>query len=439
MVMDMKELQQTLETAKAQMETSVKALVKEGTDAANAKVTALETQLASVNKSLDEVQKSIAAQAKTHVPGLDGTEAQKWSWQGFVAGALNQCARVGANAKDAFEKAGAGLEFEMLAATMQKRDAIAGDGSQGGYLIPEEQSNELVGLTIAKMPILGLGVTQLTGLYGDLPIPKITSRNTGYWVGETQAPTESTGAFGEFTLRPKKAGAFTKYSRRLVYQTRGTVESIIRQNITDALALKIHEGYLIGKGVDSEPKGIFNQSGMTTTAAIGAPGGRFTIDKAAEMLQNLDAANELEDGANMGILMRPEVMGGLKRERVRQYSGQPLAQAAPLNPFAVLMSQDELEKIIGVKLRTTTQILGTNVKISPTLSNVICGNWKQFYAGFWRGLEIRVSDVASDTSGNSAMLNDQFYMVAFQEVDCNVGRPTAFTLIEDAQVDSAQW
>ena len=30
-------------------------------------------------------------------------------------------------------------------------------------------------------------------------------------------------------------------------------------------------------------------------------------------------------------------------------------------------------------------------------------------------------------------------MVAFQEVDCNVGRATAFTIVDDAETNEALW
>jgi len=158
------------------------------------------------------------------------------------------------------------------------------------------------------------------------------------------------------------------------------------------------------------------------------------------MAQAIDVANELVQGGNFGYIMRPEVQGGMRRERVPQFTGQTLGQGQPINPMAVLMSNEMLEQVVGYKMRTTTQLAATNSKgSSSTVSTVVFGNWKQFYAGFWRGLEIRISDQASDASSNSAFLKDQFYMVAFQEVDSNVGRTTAFTAITDAETSESSW
>jgi HK97 family phage major capsid protein len=185
---------------------------------------------------------------------------------------------------------------------------------------------------------------------------------------------------------------------------------------------------------------LLEQTGTTACTAIGTNGGRFRIDNAASMAQAIDVADELVQGGNFGYIMRPEVLGGMRRERIPQFTGQPLGQGAPINPMAVLMSNEQLEQVLGYKVRTTTQLSAAIAKgTSSTCSKVIFGNWSQFYAGFWRGLEIRVSDVASDASGNSAMLKDQFYMVAFQEVDCNVGRATAFTILGDAETTETKW
>lgn len=195
-----------------------------------------------------------------------------------------------------------------------------------------------------------------------------------------------------------------------------------------------------GTGSDAQPLGILNVTGLTTTPNQATNGARFRIDKAASMLQALDVADELVDAGEYGFIMRPEVMGGMRRERIPQFTGQPIGQGQPISMANILMSKEELERMIGYALTTTTQLSSAvTCGTSDTCSEVICGNWQQFYVGFWRELEIRVSDQASDASGNSSFLKDQFFMVAFQEVDSNVGRATAFTKVSDAETNEASW
>jgi HK97 family phage major capsid protein len=316
----------------------------------------------------------------------------------------------------------------------------AGDGTEGGYLIPDEVSSELVGLTIANMPVMKMGTTQLTGLVGELPIPRQTARNTGFWVGETEAPTESSITFDQFTLRPKKAGALTRFSNRLLYQTRGLINNIVKESISDSLALLIDAGFLNGTGSDSQPKGILQQTGLTTTPNQATSAVRFRLDKAASMIQAIDVANELKDGGNFGFIMRPEVQGGMRRERIPQFTGQALGQGQPIGgPMDLLMSNEQLASRIGYKIETTNQLSNSQTRgTSTSSSTVIFGNFKQMYTGFWRGMEIKVSNIAT-VGGVDAFSRDFVWVVAFQEVDCNFGRLTAFTLVEDAETNEALW
>jgi len=443
--MDLEQLKKQLEAFRAKLAEDIDAKIAEQSTATNEQVELLKEQLELCEGTLAEMKTAAEQKAQLVIPGLDEElKTNPFSWSAFIFAAL-AVPQVG------HERAwaNAGYEKEIIDAyevkmrpiiLAEKKDNIAGDGTQGGYLIPEEVTNELVGLTIANMPLMEMGVTKLEGLFGDLPIPRQTSRATGYWVGETEPPTESTTAFSDFTLRPKKAGAFSKFSRRLSYQTRGTADRIVKESITDSLALVIEEGFISGSGSDGQPKGYLNNTGFTTGASLATNGARFRTDKAAALIQALDVANELKQNGNFGFLMRPEVLGGMKRERIPQFTGQALGQGMPLSMSDVLMSQKQLEDITGYMIRTTTLLSGTETKgTTSTASKVTFANWKQLFLGFWRGMEIRVSDTASDASGNSAFLKDQFYVVAFQEVDSNVGRAAAFTIADDAEVNEANW
>lgn len=444
MSVDMKKLEEKFTEQRDKIKTQINDLLKSQSEKTDGEITTLKTSLEELDNSIKEIQENVEKAAKAHIPGLsDELKKQKFDFGAFCNAALKTSKGIQE------EKAWVGAEFEKevldehaktMGPLLGRKDMIAGDGTQGGYLIPEEVTSELVGLTIAKMPILELGVTKLEGLFGDLPIPRQTGRPTGYWVGETEAPTESDATFNEFTLRPKKAGAFTKYSKRLAYQTKGTADSIIRESITDALALVVHEGLLQGTGSDSQPKGVLIQTGYTTTPNQSTTAARFRIDKAASMIQAIDVANELVPNGNFGFIMRPEVIGGMRRERVPQFTGQPIGQGQPIAVADILMSNEMLEQRVGYAFKTTTQLSNTQTRgNSSSSSTVIFGNWKQFFVGFWRGMEIKVSDIASDASGNSAFLKDQFYIVAFQEIDSNVGRVSAFTIVEDAETNENLW
>lgn len=398
-----------------------------------------ETKFNELNRKLDEhidKQKELYAERKMSLPGLEGTEKKKFSFANCIKAQIHPDRWKGVTDSD-YEK-----EICEETAKIVMKDNNAQTGLEGGFLVPEEHTSELIDLAIAKTPVMEMGPTLLKGLRGELPIPKITGRPTMFWVGETESPTESDTKFGEIVLRAKTAGAFTKVSQRLMWQTSGVIEGIIRDQIMDSFRLGLDSSFLFGKGTDKEIKGIAKFSGLTTTARINTDdteGGRFLIDKAAQMAMNIDVKNMLK--GNLGYIMRPEVLSFMLRERVQQFTGQPADEGQPILPMSTIMSQREIEAILGYKVRTTTLIPAAKLDSGDTNSSqstVFFGDWKQFIIGFWEGFEIRASMDAGDSSG-SAFTQRQVWITAFQGIDTNIKDETGFTTVDDALSNSTEF
>lgn len=439
----MKELKGELENFKGTIQESVKELIANGKKETSEEVVSLKNQLTQAEENIKNMDEKIKESEKHHIPGLkDELEKKNFSWTSFIRALYNKANHNARGHSNPWEEAGAEYEKEIITQHMEKvnKDASAGDGSDGGYLVPEEVSSEIIGLAMDNMPIMDMGVTKLTGLYGNLPVPKLTQRQNSYWVNENEAPTKGTNKFGQVILRPKKAGAFTKQSNRLIYQSRGASDMAIKQALGDSLRLKVHEGLVKGTGSENQPKGIINYSGLSSNdVSMGSNGSRFKIDDASDMELALEVANELNDTGEFGWLMRPEIRSGMKREKVKQYSTQDYEDGQPIMAINPLINNKQLEDILGYKIRTTSQIPLESLGTSSTVSDVIFGNWKLLWVGFWRDLEIKVSDTASDGSGGSAFLQDQLYIVGFQEVDCAVMRESAFTKVNGAETKRTNW
>lgn len=434
--MDLEKLKQTFQDFRDKTEEQVKTLIAEEKTVLDGTINEMKEGIEKATASIDQINEEIAKQKTLGMPGVnEGKETFSF------AKMFNALLELKSGKSESVAWKDAGYEKEVIDQYATKRDASSTDGTAGGYLVPEEAKGDLIDLTIAKMPIMTMGITQFTGLRGDLPIPKITGRPTAYMVGEVQAPAKSDVTFGEIVLRPHKVAAFTKLSRRLAYQTQGNAETIIKDALSDAMALKMNDQLISGNGADRQVLGLRNQtSGMTASTALGTNGGRFRIDNAGEMIGNLDEADEYTDAGRYGYLMRPRVLDGMKRERIVQYNGGTEAAGAPVLASNLLINNKVLEDQLGHMIRTTTQISATETKgSSTTCSYTYFGNWKQFYVGLWRDMELRVSDIASDADGNSAFLNDQLFLVAFQEFDCNIGRQSAFTYVPDCENTVADW
>ena len=443
--------QLTIEQFTTELEKSkdeIKGLISAGTDgkASAETVEALKGEFADLQKTINSVQEQVKnVQSKT-VPGLkEELKKNPFSFTCAVRAmhAMAKGASFGNPVSEDKAWGSAGHELEIIKAYSTLRNKEVGvtksnysdDGSAGGYLIPPEVTNEVIDMVIANMPIMQLGPTVIKGLQGELPIPKKTTRSTSYWVGENTKPDASEVAYGETTLRPKKAAAFSKQSNRLIYQSRGVSDKIIKQDIAESIALLLEAGYINGSGSDKQPLGILNGTGFTSSG-VALAGNRFRIDDAAKMISALDVADEYKPGGAYGLLVRPEVLWGMKRERVTQFSGQTAGQGAPIMAMNLLMTNEVLSQQLGIKIASTTLL---PKDAGATTSKALFANWKHFYIGMWRDFVMKVSDVAGDGSTGSAFLQDQLYIVAFQEVDCAVMRPAAFTTASGCDTNEDNW
>lgn len=430
----------TLEDYQEKIETRVKELVAEGKGESDKEVEVLREQQGKINESLTNVQQ----QLKTLGQGLPGLQeeldhGQKFSFQ-MAARAMNELRVPGKTPDKAWE--GAEFEREVIDEYAKTRTGTAGDGSSGGYLIPPEVSTDIIGLVAAAIPLLDkLPITKIEGLHGDFHIPKLTGRPTGYWVGENEQPTASDATYGEIISRIRRVAGFTKQSKRLIYQSRGVSDQIIKRELATTMALKLHEGFLKGTGSNYQPKGLLNWSDDFTSndVSIGSNGGRISFTDAELMKMALMTADEGNDNpANYGFLMRPEVVTGMKTERIVQYSGQSVSDGQPVMPTMPVIPDSTVKELLG-NFATTTQIAATESKgTSSTLSKWIYGNWRYFWAMFWEGMEMRVGDQAFDGTHN-AFTQNMLFIIAEQGVDCAVTRGAAFTQNAEAETTASNW
>ena len=110
-----------------------------------------------------------------------------------------------------------------------------------------------------------MGVRTLTGLSGDVVIPKYGTGLSLGWVGEEEAVPESNMSFDAITLTPKHTGGKTEMSRQLIQQSSPDIESLIREDLSFLVAQNIDKAIIAGTGV-KDPLGILNTVGVLTGA-----------------------------------------------------------------------------------------------------------------------------------------------------------------------------
>lgn len=167
--------------------------------------------------------------------------------------------------------------------------------SAGSELVPtDHRPDQYISALVASSVVRGMGARTLTGLTGNLSIPRETDSPAVGWVAENAALSSDDANFDSVTLSPKHVGALSEWSRNMLLQASPDVETLLRQMLARNIALAIDLAAIQGGGTN-QPDGVLETSGIATQA--------YTTDlftTTAEMIAKCDIANV--GGARRGFL-----------------------------------------------------------------------------------------------------------------------------------------
>ena len=170
-----------------------------------------------------------------------------------------------------------------LHAELEKRH---GPAKHGGILVPlsafekrenttttaaglvgtDHRADLFIGPLRNSLLVRALGVRTLSGLRGNVTIPKKGTGLSTAWIGEGETIPESTmGAFAGVTLTPRHVGGITEMSRQLIQQSAPAIEDLVRDDLSFAIAEAVDAAIITGPGGDA-PVGIIGRAGVQTAA-----------------------------------------------------------------------------------------------------------------------------------------------------------------------------
>jgi HK97 family phage major capsid protein/HK97 family phage prohead protease len=272
-----------------------------------------------------------------------------------------------------------------------RRDLTVGIASAGGNTVATElDTASFIDLLRNASALDQAGATVLTGLVGNVAIPRQSGAGTSYWIAESGAPTESQQTIDQVSLTPKTVAAYTDYSRRLMLQSSIDVENMVRRDLAAVLGLRIDLAGLYGTGSNSEPLGLKFTTGINTEDfAANAP----TFEEVVAMESDVAADNALL--GSPVYLMNAAMRGGLKTTKKDAGSGMFIMENGEVNGYRGVLS-NQVES-----------------------NDLWFGNFADLLIGYWSGLDIMVDPYTNSTSGTVRV-------VAMQDVDVAVRHPESF-------------
>jgi HK97 family phage major capsid protein/HK97 family phage prohead protease len=251
-----------------------------------------------------------------------------------------------------------------------KRDLNTSDDNE--IVATNLLANEFIDVLRNSSSVMQAGARMLPGLVGNVAIPKKTAASSGGWISsEGGAAAESEPTFGTVSMAPKNVGAFTDMTRQLILQSTPAIEALVRDDLTQALALAIDKGALEGSGSSGQPTGILNTSGVNKPTSFAA-----AVPTFAEMVAMETAV--AEDNAlfgNLAYITDAATYGGLKTKAKDAGSGMFVLEGGEANGYNVIRTQQ------------------------ATAGNVYFGNFADCLIGMWGGLDLLVDPYTASSSG----------------------------------------
>jgi len=238
-----------------------------------------------------------------------------------------------------------------------------------------------------------LGARLLTGLVGNVDIPKQTAGSTFTWLAENGASTDSDLTIGQVSLSPKTIGGAIPMTRRLLKQGTPDAEMLARSDLIQGAALAIDVGALSGTGAAGQPLGVMNTTGINTQAIADLANGFPTF---AEMV-----------GFETAVLTDNALMGAMN------YVTTPAIQGHMKTTFVDTGS--------GIRIQQDGQVNGYNSTATNQLSakSILFGNFNDCLIGMWGVLDLSVDTSTLASSGGIVVR-------AFQDVDVAVRHAESF-------------
>ncbi len=259
----------------------------------------------------------------------------------------------------------------------------------------DHRPDQYISALTASSVVRGLGATVLSGLTGNLSIPRETDSPAAAWIAENGAITTDDPDFDSVTLAPKHVGALSEWSRNMVLQSSPDIEALLRQMLARNLATAIDIAAINGGGTN-EPIGVLATSGIATQAYATS-----LFATCAEMVAKADIANV---GTSRRSFLTSNTIGKVARKAL---TTDKLPVGVP--------------NIFQQEPVTFSNNVPTALGAGTDEHGFIYGDWSELLMGIWSEIDILVNPYSATpySKGNVQIR-------AMATMDLAVRHPLAF-------------
>jgi len=275
---------------------------------------------------------------------------------------------------------------------LQQRGLEVGTAGKGGELVDTDlRVDQFIDILRNRTVIARLGARMLTGLEGDLDIPKKVNGANFYWLGENEDAPNSDFDLSTLGLSPKTIAGAIPVSRKLRKQSSMSVEAMIIDDLISGIGVATDLAQLNGDGLNNKPLGLLNQTGLNAVEFPNAG-----IDWASVLAMETKVSTYNADDGALSYVTGVGQRGTAKATQVFDGTGERIwSKGNEVNGY---------------------NALATNQMPADTW---LFGDWSQIVIGMWGVLDLKPDPYAQAAS-------DGLIVRVFQDIDTNVRRPESF-------------
>ena len=282
---------------------------------------------------------------------------------------------------------------------------ITGIGGSGKDTIATNLlSGNFIEALVDALVLQGLGMETISGLVGNVAIPKGGSIEAGWISQEGGNASKKNPTFGQIVATPHTCGAYTDITRALLNQSSVDVQAKVMGWLLYAAAACIEKACFQGTGTNGEPKGLNATIGATHTKAwAAAPNYAKLVSLIAAVRKDNAFVPAMRFVGDNGVW---EKLASTRD--ITEVKGASEATVAAVGGKYLLDAETDL--ILGKKF------VESHLMPAKTL---FFGDFTQLSLCLWSGTDIIVDPYANSTAGG-------LRIVALQDADVIVKQPDAF-------------
>lgn len=259
------------------------------------------------------------------VRALNAQLTGDWSDAGFEREMSQELVRIA-------QREGGGIRGGVMVPMSILGDGKRADTTGGAGLIGTAHLASQFIDTLRASTLMGrLGARFLSGLNGNVSIPKKTANATFGWLAEGADASASDVTVGNVTLSPKHVGGTVPLTFELMRQSNPAIEQLVRSDMLEGIALAIDHAAFNGSGASNQPLGLLNTAGVQTLTLADTAGKVPTWEEIVQMEGMLDDVEGLS--GQLAYAFRPGIHSALKVAKKDAGSGRFVIEGNDCNGY----------------------------------------------------------------------------------------------------------